>query len=82
MILMQYIFRFPGNIERREKWFYSIGTINAYEKKRICSDHFTEDDYYICDTFKILQEENCNSICFYTNVIILNKDSTKILYDI
>jgi len=26
-------------------------------------------------------EENCNSICFYTNVIILSKDA-KILYDI
>ncbi|RLU25500.1 hypothetical protein DMN91_001656 [Ooceraea biroi] len=37
---------FPTNTERREKWFHSIGyTVNAYKNAKICSDHFTEDDY-------------------------------------
>ncbi|XP_018400333.1 PREDICTED: uncharacterized protein LOC108777850 [Cyphomyrmex costatus] len=53
IVLLDWAFEewgFPGNIERREKWFRSIGyTVNAYENKRICSDHFTENDYYICD---------------------------------
>jgi len=47
--LMQYIFRFPADTERREKWLHSIGYINLYKNARICSDHFTENDYYTCD---------------------------------
>lgn len=38
---------FPQDAERREKWFNSIGyVINAYKNARICSDHFTENDYF------------------------------------
>ncbi|XP_011858187.1 PREDICTED: uncharacterized protein LOC105555756 [Vollenhovia emeryi] len=37
---------FPKDAERREKWCSSIGYIvNAYKNARICSDHFTDDDY-------------------------------------
>lgn len=45
------MFRFPQDVERWEKWFVSIGyVINAYEQAWICSDHFTDDDYYNCGT--------------------------------
>ncbi|XP_018317402.1 uncharacterized protein [Mycetomoellerius zeteki] len=37
---------FPIDAKRREKWFQSIGrNISAYRRARICSDHFTENDY-------------------------------------
>lgn len=45
------MFSFPQDAERREKWFNSIGyIINTYKHARICSDHFTDDDYYNCGT--------------------------------
>ncbi|XP_020297237.1 uncharacterized protein LOC109861828 [Pseudomyrmex gracilis] len=45
---------FPSNAEKREEWFKSIGrVIETYKTARICSDHFTEDDYY--DTGTIVQ---------------------------
>lgn len=45
------MFSFPANAERRQKWFNSIGrNITAYKNATICSDHFTEEDYYYCGT--------------------------------
>jgi len=46
---MQYIFRFPADTERREKWLRSVGHIKLYKNARVCSDHFTENDYYTCN---------------------------------
>ncbi|KMQ94927.1 thap domain-containing protein 6-like protein [Lasius niger] len=50
-LMQYYMFRIPTDAEKREKWFSSIGyTINAYKNARICSDHFTKDDYYYTGT--------------------------------
>ncbi|XP_011149227.1 uncharacterized protein LOC105189072 [Harpegnathos saltator] len=37
---------FPRDEERREKWLNSIGCVVTAKQARICSDHFTDDDYY------------------------------------
>jgi len=50
LLVIQYIFRFLADAEKRQKWFNNIGytgySINNYKYARICSDHFTQDDYY------------------------------------
>lgn len=30
----------------KNKWFHVIGRIVSYKGARVCSDHFTEDDYH------------------------------------
>lgn len=45
------MFSFPRDIERREKWYNSIGrVITAFKHARICSDHFIDNDFYNCGT--------------------------------
>lgn len=49
--MQQYMFSFPTDAERRQKWFNSIDrNINAYKNAKVCSDHFIEDNYYYCGT--------------------------------
>ncbi|KAM0733175.1 hypothetical protein ACS0PU_012724 [Formica fusca] len=51
VLLSRQFHSFPSDAERREKWFNSIGyTVDTYKNARICSDHFTEDDYYYTGT--------------------------------
>ncbi|XP_012539140.1 uncharacterized protein LOC105838256 [Monomorium pharaonis] len=37
--------RIPANEEMKKKWFHIIGRTVSYKGARVCSDHFTEDDY-------------------------------------
>lgn len=43
---MYNIYRIPANEETRNKWFHRIGRIVSYKGARVCSDHFTENDYH------------------------------------
>ncbi|XP_011875241.1 PREDICTED: uncharacterized protein LOC105566111 [Vollenhovia emeryi] len=38
--------RIPVNEEMRNKWLHRIGRIVSYKGARVCSDHFTENDYH------------------------------------
>lgn len=42
---MYLIYRIPANEEMRNKWFHKIGRIVSYKGARVCSDHFTENDF-------------------------------------
>lgn len=50
------MFRFPTDIERRQKWFDSIGNaVSNYKTARVCSDHFMQNDYYYTGTVRSIR---------------------------
>ncbi|XP_034174682.1 uncharacterized protein LOC117601678 isoform X2 [Osmia lignaria lignaria] len=36
---------FPKNVDRKQKWFEAIGHVVNYSSARICSDHFSKNDF-------------------------------------
>ncbi|XP_014482530.1 PREDICTED: uncharacterized protein LOC106748484 [Dinoponera quadriceps] len=68
---------FPQDAEKREKWFNSIGyVINASKHARICSDHFTENDYYYSSTGRRRLKKTAMPSVFPASFCNIEEDST------
>lgn len=40
------VYRIPTDEQMRNKWFSIIGRTVSYKGARVCSDHFTENDFH------------------------------------
>ncbi|XP_011065371.1 PREDICTED: uncharacterized protein LOC105152656 [Acromyrmex echinatior] len=66
--------RIPANEEMRNKWLQIIGRNLSYKGARVCSDHFTENDYHDINPYTKVKRLKNTAV---PSVILQKKKDTK-----
>ncbi|KYN35649.1 hypothetical protein ALC56_10209 [Trachymyrmex septentrionalis] len=66
--------RIPANEEMRNKWLQIIGRNLSYKGARVCSDHFTENDYHDINPYTKIKRLKNTAV---PSVILQKKKDTK-----
>ncbi|XP_011172795.1 uncharacterized protein LOC105205203 [Solenopsis invicta] len=66
--------RIPANEEMKKKWLHIIGRTVSYKGARVCSDHFTENDYNDINPYSRVKRLKNTAV---PSVIVQKKENVK-----